>query len=70
MSWMGSLARAIASALYWWGVGWLLYMVTGGDPLPLGPERSIWQIYGPVTLIVVGAIIINAFLVRLDRSQR
>jgi len=70
MSLLGSLMRAVASALYWWGVGWLLYMVIGGDRLPSDHEPGLWEVYGPVTLVVVGAIMVNALLVHLDRSRR
>lgn len=69
MTWIASFVRAIGSACYWWGVGWLLYLVTGGDSLPLGRERGFWQEYGPVTLIVVAAVVINALLLRLDRGR-
>ena len=70
MSWTGSFARAVASAFYWWGVGWLIYMVTGGDRMALGQEHSVWQDYSPVSLVVIGAVVLNAVLTRFDRGRR
>jgi hypothetical protein len=61
--------RAVASAFYWWGVGWLLYMLVAGDRFPLDREPGLWEVYGPVTLVVVGAIVVNALLVHFDRRR-
>ncbi len=69
MGWMASLIRSVGSALYWWGVGWTLYVVVGGDPLPLGRSRGILEEYGPVAIVLVVAVVLHARLLRPDRRR-
>jgi len=70
MGWVASLFRAMASASYWWCVGWVLYVVVGGDPVPLHHERGLVEEYGPVALVLTVAVVLYAFLLRVERGRR
>jgi hypothetical protein len=67
MNYIGALVRAVLAAAYWWGVGIVLYIVTGGDPSPQNVAPTFVQTYGPVALVVAGGILVYSLLIFADR---